>query len=72
MAAALWLAAASVGLAAKAPKDKEHGLALGPEAQLSNEEFKALDTFEGHSLTKADKVFASKDYKRAAKVLKAK
>ncbi len=62
----LWLAAAGAALAAKAPKEKEQGPALGPEAQLSNEEFKALDTFEGHALSKADKVFASKDYKRAA------
>ena len=63
LVAALWLAAAlPVCLAARAPRELSHG----PEVQFTNEEFKALDTFEGHSLTKADKVFAAKDYKRAA------
>ena len=36
------------------------------EIQLSNGEFKKLDTFEAHVLSKADKVFVEKDYKRAA------
>ncbi|HPD15304.1 MAG TPA: tetratricopeptide repeat protein [Planctomycetota bacterium] len=36
------------------------------EVQLSNEEVKTLDTFEGHALTKADKVFDSRDFPRAA------
>ncbi|MBM4039639.1 MAG: tetratricopeptide repeat protein [Planctomycetes bacterium] len=67
LAAALWLAALpSVSLAARPPKEKERELSHGPEVQFTNEEFKALDTFEGHSLTKADKVFAARDYKRAA------
>lgn len=66
VAGALWLTTASAGMAPKAAKEKEPGPGHGSEVQLSNEEFKALDTFEGHALTKADKVFASHDYKRAA------
>lgn len=64
LAAALWLAAGSLALGAR--PHKEPGPGHGPEVQLTNEEFKALDTFEGHALTKADKVFASGDYRRAA------
>ena len=36
------------------------------EVTLSNEEFKQLDTFEGNMLSKADKSFIDKEYKRAA------
>ncbi len=36
------------------------------EVELSSDEFKRLDTFEGHTLAKADKVFVAKDHKRAA------
>jgi len=63
------LALHGVCLAASRPpkdRDRERQPGHGPETQLSNEEFKALDTFEGHALTKADKVFASRDFKRAA------
>ena len=35
------------------------------EVPLSEGDFKKLDTFEGHELAKADKVFAAKDYRRA-------
>lgn len=44
------------------------GVASGqtPGIIYSAEEFKKLDTFEAHSLAKADKVFGKKDYKRAA------
>lgn len=38
----------------------------GNELQLTSDEFKRLDTFEAHTLGKADKVFGAKDYKRAA------
>jgi len=38
----------------------------GGEVQLPDDEFKRLDTFEAHTLNKADKVFAAGDYKRAA------
>ena len=40
--------------------------AQAEDVHLSSEEFKRLDTFEGHVLAKADKVFVAKDYKRAA------
>jgi len=40
--------------------------ASGNEIQLSSDEFRKLDTFEAHTLAKADKVFAAKDHKRAA------
>ncbi len=36
------------------------------EVQLTNEELQKLDTFEAHTIGKADKVFAGKDYRRAA------
>ncbi|MCH7728465.1 MAG: tetratricopeptide repeat protein, partial [Planctomycetes bacterium] len=36
------------------------------EILYSNDEFKKLDTFEAHSLAKADRVFGKKEYKRAA------
>jgi len=65
VAAALWLAA-PMGVCIAAREYRGKGPGHGPEVQFSNEEFKALDTFEGHTLTKADKVFAGKDYKRAA------
>ena len=38
---------------------------LGQETGLTNEERAKLDTFEGVTLDKADKVFAAKDYPRA-------
>lgn len=58
------LTGASCLAAARPPRPQ--GEAPAAEIQLSNEELKALDTFEGHSLSKADKVFASRDYPRAA------
>jgi len=36
------------------------------EVQLSNKELQKLDTFEAHTIGKADKVFAAKGHKRAA------
>ncbi|MCG3148816.1 MAG: hypothetical protein PCFJNLEI_02263 [Verrucomicrobiae bacterium] len=36
------------------------------EVALSAEEFAKLDTFEGHELAKADKLFAAKDFRSAA------
>lgn len=41
------------------------GLAVGwaQEASLSQDDFKQLDTFEGHELAKADRLFAAKDYR---------
>jgi len=39
--------------------------ARGQETSLTNEERAKLDTFEGVTLDKADKVFAAKDYPRA-------
>jgi len=36
------------------------------ELSIDEEDFKKLDTFEGHVLSKADKVFGEKDYRRAA------
>ena len=36
------------------------------EVHLTSGEFEQLDTFEGHRLTKADKFFNKKDYRRAA------
>jgi TolA-binding protein len=39
--------------------------AQAQELSLSDEDFKKLDTFEGASLAKADKVFGDKDYRRA-------
>jgi len=51
-----------LSLCAPALADRGHG----NEVQLSSEEFKRLDTFEGHTLAKADKVFVAGDYKRAA------
>ena len=38
----------------------------GGEVRLSDDEFKRLDTFEAHTLSKADKVFVAGDHKRAA------
>jgi len=35
------------------------------EVSLAPDEFKLLDTFEGHELAKADKLFADKDYRSA-------
>lgn len=35
------------------------------EVPLTDNDFKKLDTFEGHELAKADKVFAAKEYRRA-------
>ena len=35
------------------------------EAAITSEDFKRLDTFEGHELTKADQAFAAKDYRNA-------
>ena len=55
----------SLGRGATRPP-RERGPAHTAEVQLTNEEFKALDTFEAHSLAKADKVFAARDFKRAA------
>jgi tetratricopeptide (TPR) repeat protein len=40
--------------------------APGQEPSLSDSDFKNLDTFEASSLAKADRVFAEKDYRRAA------
>jgi len=66
-ALAAWLCLAGIGgVGTAARRSGDKGPEPGPEIQLSNSEFKALDTFEGHTLTKADKVFAAKDYKRAA------
>jgi tetratricopeptide (TPR) repeat protein len=39
---------------------------MGDEVRLSSREFERLDTFEAHTLSKADTVFAAKDYKRAS------
>lgn len=50
-------AALALGLAA--------GHAVGQETGLTPEERSKLDTFEGVTLDKADKVFAAKDYPRA-------
>lgn len=36
-----------------------------PEVQFSTEDYKVLDTFEAHRLTKADEVFGKADYRRA-------
>jgi TolA-binding protein len=36
-----------------------------PEVQFSTEDYKLLDTFEAHRLTKADEVFAKREYRRA-------
>lgn len=36
------------------------------EVHLTSGEFEQLDTFEGHRLTKADKLYNKKDYRRAA------
>jgi len=60
-AAALLAAAAVSGLAA--PRRKQAG-PLGVD--LSDEEFRKLDTFEAHAMARADKVFGQGDYKRAA------
>ena len=40
-------------------------LAVGQEVAISADEFKRLDTFEGHELAKADQAFAQKDYRSA-------
>ena len=37
-----------------------------PEVPLTEDDFKKLDTFEGHSLAKADRVYGQKDYRAAA------
>lgn len=42
------------------------GSAQGQEIPIADEDFKKLDTFEAHQLSKADRVFASQDYRRAA------
>lgn len=40
-------------------------LAAQQEVSLTDADFKRLDTFEGHELEKADKIFAAKDYRGA-------
>jgi TolA-binding protein len=46
-------------------RDNRPGKARVNEVQFSNEDYKLLDTFEGHRLTKADEVFGKGDFKRA-------
>ena len=60
------LALCAACLPATAHADWQPWRGRSQEVQYSNEEFKRLDTFEAHTLTKADKVFVGKDYKRAA------
>jgi len=50
------------GVAWAGPKAK--GVKVG-EVTYANQDYKLLDTFEAHRLTKADEVFAKGDYKRA-------
>ena len=57
----------AVGTAGAGPqKDGNRpGKARVNEVQFANEDYKQLDTFEGHRLTKADEVFGKGDFKRA-------
>lgn len=43
-----------------------HAKSREPRIGYPESEFKRLDTFEGHSLDKADKLFAKNDYRQAA------
>jgi len=57
---------ATLGLPGAASAGQREWQGQVQEIQLSNEELQKLDTFEAHTMAKADKVFVAKDYKRAA------